>query len=56
MNEDGKSDIKGGKHLDNEWQELDFEEKDLQINKEGADSCPVNVIHIVKKETGEKIV
>jgi len=56
MNEDGKSDIKGGKHLDNEWQELDFEEKDLQINKEGADSCPVNVIHIVKKETGEKLI
>lgn len=56
MNEDGKSDIKGGKQLDNGWQELDFEEKDLQINKEGADSCPVNVIHIVKKETREKII
>jgi len=56
MNDDGKSDIKNGKHLDNGWQELDFEEKDLQINKDGADSCPVNVIHIVKKETGEKII
>jgi len=30
MNDDGKSDIKGGKHLDNGWQELDFEEKDLK--------------------------
>lgn len=56
MNEDGKSDIKGGKNVENGWQELDFEEKDFQINKDGADSCPVNVIHIVKKETGEKII
>ena len=56
MNDDGKSDIKGGKQLDNGWQELEFEEKDFQVNKEGADSCPVNVIHIVKKETGEKLI
>ena len=56
MNGDGKSDIKGGKHLDNGWQELNFEEKDLQINKDGADSCPVNVIHIIKKETREKLI
>ena len=56
MNEDGKSDIKGGKNRDDGWQKLDFEEKDLQINKDAADSCPVNVIHIVKKETGEKLI
>jgi len=56
MNDDGKSDIKNGKNVENGWQNLDFEEKDLQINKDAADSCPVNVIHIVKKETGEKII
>jgi ferredoxin len=56
MNEDGKSDIKNAKNLDNGWQELDFKEKDIEVNKEGADSCPVNVIHIVKKETGEKLI
>ena len=56
MNEDGKSDIKGGKDKDNGWQELDFNEKDFQLQKDAADSCPVNVIHIVKKETGEKII
>ena len=56
MNEDSKSDIKGGKNRDDGWQELDIEEKDLQINKDAADSCPVNVIHIVKKETGEKLI
>ena len=56
MNEDGKSDIKNGENKDNGWQELEFEEKNLQENKDAADSCPVNVIHIVKKETGEKLV
>ena len=56
MNSDGKSDIKNGKNVDNGWQQLDFEEKDFNANKEAADSCPVNVIHIVKKGTGEKII
>ena len=56
MNEDGKSDIKNGKNVDNGWQELDFEEKDFTINKDAAESCPVNVIHIVKKGTKEKII
>ncbi len=56
MAEDGKSDIVGCKKRPDEWEELDIEEKDYQINKESADSCPVNVIHIINKETGEKII
>ncbi len=56
MNEDGKADIKQGKNLDNEWQELDIEEGIFEINKEAAESCPVNVIHLVNKETGEKLI
>ena len=56
MSEDGKSDIIGCKNRDDEWEELDIDEKDYQVNKEAADSCPVNVIHIVNKETGEKII
>lgn len=56
MHEDGKSDIVGCKKRDDEWEELDVEEKDFQANKEAADSCPVNVIHIIKKDTGEKII
>jgi len=56
MNGDGKSDIKNGKNKDNGWQELHFNEKNFQENKDAADSCPVNVIHIVKKETGEKLI
>ena len=56
MNEDGKSDIKNGNNLDTGWQDLDIEEKDFEANKEAADSCPVNVIHLVNKKTGEKII
>ncbi len=56
MNEDGKSDIKGSKRLDDGSEVLDIEEKDFQANKEAAESCPVNVIHIVKKGTKEKII
>ena len=56
MNDDGKSDVKGGKGRQDGWQELDIDEKDFAANKEAADSCPVNVIHIVNKETKEKII
>ena len=56
MDEDGKSDIVGCKKRDDEWEELDIEEKHYKENREAADSCPVNVIHIVNKETGEKII
>ena len=56
---DGKSDIKrdkGTKILDNGWEELDIDEKDYAQNKEAADACPVNVIHIKNLETNEKII
>ena len=56
MNDDGKSDIIGCKNRDDGWEELDIEEKDFEANKEAAESCPVNVIHIKNKETGEDII
>lgn len=56
MNEDGKSDIKNAKNLANGWQELEFKEKNFVENKDAADSCPVNVIHIVNKKTRERII
>jgi ferredoxin len=56
MNEDGKSDIVGSKMLEDETEELDIDEKNFNENKEAADSCPVNVIHIINKETKEKII
>ena len=56
MSEDGKSDIVGSIKKEDETEELEIEEKDFACNKEAADSCPVNVIHIVNKQTGEKII
>lgn len=56
MNSDGKSDIIGGKERADGWQELEIEEEEFEANKEAAESCPVNVIHLKKKENGEKVI
>lgn len=53
---ENKSDIIGCKKLDNGWEEKEIEEKDFAKNKDVAESCPVNVIHIVNKETKAKII
>ena len=58
MEKDGKSSVIGSKHIiendDIKREEKDIEEKDFAVNKEAAESCPVNVIHILKDE--EKII
>ena len=46
MEEDGKSNLN----------KVDFEETEYEGNRDAADSCPVNVIHIVNTETGEKLL
>ena len=56
MDPDGKSNIKNGKRLENGQEEKDIEEKDFEQNKEAAESCPVNVIHLTDKEKEEKII
>ena len=56
MNDDGKSDIKNAKTRADGWQELEIDEKDFDTNKQAAESCPVNVIHLKNKETNEKII
>lgn len=56
MNEDGKSDIIGGKNRQDGWQELEIEEADFEKNLEAAETCPVNVIHVMEKETEKKII
>ena len=56
--DDGKSDLVGSKET-KEGDEIVLEEKefdDLQCNKEAAESCPVNVIHIINQKTGEKVI
>ena len=56
MDDDGKSNIINGKKLDNGCEELDIEDNDFEAHHEAAECCPVNVIHLVDKETGKKII
>ena len=56
--DDGKSDLVGSVHVKEGdkvvREQLDME--DLKNNREAADCCPVNVIHIIDLKTGEKII
>ena len=54
--DDGKADLIGSKRREDGWEEKEIEEKDLEINKESAEACPVNVIHIKKLETDKEII
>ena len=55
--EDGKADIKDGvSKEDNLVQEIEFDEDELEKMMAAAESCPVNVIHIIDLETGEKLI
>ncbi len=56
MNEDGKSDVIGGKRKGDGTEELDIDEDEFGGNMDAAKSCPVNVIHLKKRETGEKLI
>ncbi len=56
MKDDGKVQLKTGKEAGNGIWGLEILEKDFQAAKDAADSCPVNVIHIIKTDTNEKIV
>ena len=57
---DGKSDIKGSEREDDAGEivreKLDIGDDVYAKNKEAADCCPVNVIHLINRETGEKII
>ena len=55
--EDGKADLKGGKdNPETKMSEIEIDEDQLEIFKEAAESCPVNVIHIIDKQTGKRII
>ncbi|VVB53761.1 4Fe-4S single cluster domain protein [uncultured archaeon] len=55
MGADGLSNLKGAKKNAEGNEELAIEQKDYAVNKQAADSCPVNVIHIIDK-AGKKII
>ncbi len=56
--DDGKSDLNGSKHIEENGEIVreELELDDLKTNKEAAECCPVNVIHIIDKNTGQKII
>lgn len=56
MADDGKSAIKNGKKRSDGWAELEIDEKAFESNKEAAEACPVNVIHITEIATKKKII
>ena len=55
---DGKSDLIGSKETKEEANIIkeELELVELKSNKEAADSCPVNVIHITDQKTGQKMI
>lgn len=59
ISEDGKSELAGSSHVVENGEitaeKLEIEEKDFEKNREAADMCPVNVIHIIRKD-GERII
>jgi len=55
--DDGKADLKGGKpNDDNTEQILEITEEEFQKMMDSAQSCPVNVIHIIDLETGQRVI
>ena len=57
---DGKSDVVGSQRQENGGdvtrETLDISQADYTKNREAADCCPVNVIHLIDKKTGEKLI
>jgi ferredoxin len=64
IKDDGKADLIGNKVDDNGNQFLIIKESQLSkegknvlmLNKEAAEVCPVQVIHVYDNDTGEKII
>ncbi len=56
MNEDNKADIIGAPRRPDGWEEIEIEQDDFEADKAAAESCPVNVIHLKNKDSGEKIL
>ena len=52
MNADGKADLKKGKKA---GANVELEVKEFGSNEDAANSCPVNVIHLID-EKGKKII
>ena len=50
MDEEGLADLKGSTEVEDHFEKVITSEVDKAENQEAADVCPVNIIHIKKKE------
>ncbi len=55
MDPDGKANLSGSVKSGDSF-EVNLSEDELQQMKQSAEGCPVNVIHIINLDTGEKII
>jgi len=53
---DGKSDIIGATMGADGWEEMDISEEDFPLNKDAAEACPVNVIHLIQIGDGKQLI
>ena len=53
---DGLSNLIKGKRTEDHKEELDINQSDFDKNKECAEGCPVNVIHIVDLKTNQNLI
>ena len=56
LDDENKAVLKGSKETSKQVFELEIGEEELEEQLAAARSCPVNVIHIYNKETGEKLI
>lgn len=56
MDSEGKAMLKQGKEVSPGIFEIEISEEDYAESFEAAKECPVNCIHIINLETGEKII
>jgi ferredoxin len=55
--DDGKADLLGGERTkDNATHTLVFDEEQLDLMRDAAESCPVFAIHIKRLEDGEELI
>ncbi len=53
---DGRSDIIGSTLTDEGWEELEIDAADFKKNQDAAESCPVNVIHLIEIGSGKQLI
>jgi len=55
LDQDSKANLLGGIKSGDVF-ELELDESDIEQMKQSAEGCPVNVIHIINLDTGQKII